>query len=96
MKRKLGLAILGAMLQGNAHAAEPNAAAEPSLSKEPITRTVPSADKNAKTVRGKKAKPKPKAGSGNADPKANVRQDAVTETPPGSIQQSIQLRGVRG
>jgi hypothetical protein len=96
MKRKVGLAILGVMLHGNAHAAEPNAPAEPSLNKGALARPVPSTDKSAKTVRGKKAKAKSNASSDNADPKANVKQDAVTETPPGSIQQSVQLKGVRG
>ncbi|OIR15733.1 hypothetical protein GALL_32340 [mine drainage metagenome] len=96
MKRKVGLVMLGAMLHGNAHAAEPNATADPSLNKESVTRTVPSTDRKSKSVRGKKAKPRTNASSDNADPKANVKQDAVTETPPGSIQQSVQLRGVRG
>ena len=96
MKRKVGLAILGVMLHGNAHAAEPHAPAEPSLNKEPIARTVPPTAANAKSVRGKKAKARINTAPANADPKANVKQDAVTETPPGSIQQSVQLRGVRG
>lgn len=96
MKHKVGLAILGVMLCGNTHAAEPNVTADPSPGKEAVTRVVPSADKSAKPGRGKKAKPKTMVPSSNADPKANVKQDAVTETPPGSIQQSIQLRGVRG
>ncbi|OIR08611.1 hypothetical protein GALL_94050 [mine drainage metagenome] len=96
MKRKVGLAVLGLMLHGNVHAAEPNASAAPSLNKEPVASTVPSADKNAKAVRGKKSKARTNASSDNADPKAKVKQDAVTETPPGSIQQSVQLKGVRG
>lgn len=96
MKRKVGLAILGLMLHGNARAAEPNVPAEPSLNKESVTRTVPSTDKKSKSARGKKAKPRTNASLDNADPKANVKQDAVTETPPGSIQQSVQLKGVRG
>ncbi len=96
MKRKVGLAVLGLMLHGNAHAAEPNVPAAPSLNKGPVATAVPSTDKNARTVRGKKSRARTNASSDNADPKANVKQDAVTETPPGSIQQSVQLKGVRG
>lgn len=96
MKRKVGLAILGLMLHGNAHAAEPNVPAAPSLNKGPVASGVPSTDKRSKLVRGKRSKARTNASSDNADPKANVKQDAVTETPPGSIQQSVQLKGVRG
>jgi hypothetical protein len=96
MKHKVGLVMLGVMLHGNAHAAEPNATADSSLNKESVTPTVPTTDKKSKSVRSKKAKPRTNASSDNADPKANAKQDAIIETPPGSIQQSVQLRGVRG
>jgi hypothetical protein len=84
------------MLQGSAHAAEPSATAEPLLNKKPIAHSVPSAEKKARAVHGKKAKPKTRVGKEKVDAQATVKQDSVTETPSGSIQQSIQLRGVRG
>jgi len=96
MKRTVRLAILGTMLQGTAHAAEPNSTAEPSLARDKVAHSTPAADKKARVVRSKKHKPKTRTGAVKADPQANVKQDAVTETPPGSIEQSIQLRGVRG
>lgn len=96
MKRKVSLAILGTMLQGNAHAAESSAIAEPSLSKERLSYSAPATEKKTQAVRGKQAKPKTRVGAVKVDPQAKVKQDGVTETPPGSIEQSIQLRGVRG
>jgi hypothetical protein len=96
MKRKARLAILGAMLQGSAHAAEPSVTAEPSLN-ELITHSLPAAEKKkTKVVRGKKVKPETKVDTVKIDQQAKIKQDGVTETPPGSIEQSIQLRGVRG
>jgi hypothetical protein len=96
MKRTVRLAILGTMLHGSAHAAEPGSTAEPLLGKERVSHSAPSAEKNTRAVRGKKAKPKIKIAAEKIDPQAKVKQDSVTETPPGSIEQSIQLRGVRG
>ncbi len=96
MKRKVRLAILGAMLHGSAHAAEPGATAEPSLSKGQVTHPASSAEKKTRAVRIKKSKPKARIDSEKAKPQETVKQEVVTETPPEAIEQSVQLRGVRG
>lgn len=96
MKRTVRLALLGTMLHGTAHAAEPVAAGSHSLGKEPVAHSVPSAAKKTRAEQGKRAKHKGKAGAKKVDSQAKVKQDVVTETPPGSIDQSIELRGVRG
>ena len=62
MKRKVSLAILGTMLQGSAHAAEPSAIAEPSLSKDSLSHSASATDKKTKAMRGKKTKPGTRAG----------------------------------
>lgn len=94
MKRTVRLAILGTLLQGSAHAAQPSASAKPSLGKEPITHSVPAAEKKTRVARSKKTKTR--IATEKVDPQAKAKQDNVTETPPGSIEQSVQLRGVRG
>ena len=96
MKRKISLAILGTMLQGSAHAVGPNVASEPALNKHSTQHSAPAAKKKAKARAAKKAGGKAKLVADKADPQAKVKQDAVTETPPGSIEQSVELRGVRG
>ena len=95
MKRTVRLALLGAMLQGSAHAAEQNVDAKPSLDK--------GQDKVASVQQdGLKAK-KPKAvhgkkpGAKTKSPKlAKEKQDGVIETPAEQVEQSVQLKGVRG
>jgi len=97
MKRKVTLAILGAVLHGNAYASEPKVASEPSSNKEQAVQTVPAAKSRTKTVQGRKSKPKVKTASEDkVDPQSNARQNAVTEPTPGSIEQPVQLKGVRG
>ena len=93
MKRKVRGAILMAMLHVSAHAAEPGAAADPSLDKGQkkvvIAKHDASAGKKNKAVRKKANKPAAAA-------KPDVKQDSLTETPPEPADQSLQLRGVRG
>lgn len=96
MKRKVSLAILGTMLQGSAHATEPGTTGDPALITEPIAHSAQATEKKTGVAHVKKAKPRTKAGAEQVEPQTEVKQDAVTETPPGSIEQSVQLRGVRG
>ena len=96
MKRKISLAILGTMLHGSAHAVGPSVSAEPALNKNSIQHSAPAAKKKTKTKAAKKAERKAKLVADKADPQKKMKQDAVTETPPGSIEQSVELRGVRG
>jgi hypothetical protein len=87
MKRVARLAILGMLLQGSAHAAEPVAVAKPSLNKDSVVQSAPKVTK--------KAKHSGKAGAAKVDPKAR-KQDSMMESPAESTDQSVQLRGVRG
>ena len=96
MKRKISLAILGTMLQGSAHAVGPNVTSDAALSKHSIPHSSSAAKKKNKTKPAKKAERKAKLVADKVDPQTKVKQDAVTETPPGSIEQSVELRGVRG
>lgn len=96
MKRKISLAILGTMLQGNAHAVGPSVNAEPALNKNSIPHSAPAVKKKTKTKAAKKAERKAKLAANKAALQKKMKQDAVTETPPGSIEQSVELRGVRG
>ncbi len=84
MKRAVRVAMLGMLLQGSAHAAEPGAAAEPSLNKGSVVQSAP------------QAKKKNKAGAFKVGPKAKKKQDSMMESPAESTDQSVQLRGVRG
>jgi len=96
MKRKISLAILGTVLQGSAHAAGPSVSADPALNKNSIQHSAPAAKKKTKTKAAKKAERKAKLVADKAESKKKMKQDAVTETPPGSIEQSVELRGLRG
>lgn len=96
MKRKISLAILGTVLQGSAYAVGPNVSTEPALNKNTVQHSAPAAKKKTKTRAAKKAQRKAKLVADKADSQKKMKQDAVTETPPGSIEQSVELRGVRG
>jgi hypothetical protein len=92
------------MLHGGAQAAGQDATAEPSLNTVRHTQAALPAAKKQKAVRSKKnkvartrkVKSKSSLGIEAADPKPKDKQDAVTQTPPETIEQSIQLKGVRG
>ena len=92
MKRTAKAAVLGALLQVGAHAAEQGAPATVSLDKEP--QKVAAADQAISP--GKKKGARKKAGKATAAPKpvSGPKQDSLTETPP--EEQSLQLKGVRG
>jgi len=94
MKIVVVLMLLGAMVAGGAYAAA--VPAEPSLSKDKSVQAAPSTTKKSKSMHGRKPKASGKAGAAKADLKAKQKQDSVTETPPESADQSVQLRGVRG
>ncbi len=96
MKRKISLAILGTLLQGSAHAIGPNVTSEPALNKSSIKHSVPATKKKTKSKAARKAERKARLAADKIDSEKKVKQDAVTETPPGSIEQSVELRGVRG
>lgn len=95
MKRTVRLALLGAMLQGSAHAAEQNADAKLSLDKgQDRVASVQQGGLKArkqKAVNGKKPGAKTKSSS-----LAKEKQDAVMEAPADQVEQSVQLKGVRG
>ena len=93
MKIVVVLMLLGAMVAGGAYAAA--VPAETSMSKDRSVQLAPSKTKKNKSVHGRKPKASGKAGAIKTNPKAN-RQDSMTETPPESADQSVQLRGVRG
>jgi hypothetical protein len=95
MKRVARLAILGMVLQGSAHAAEPGAAAEPLLNKGSVVHSAPQVTKKNKSLLTKKAKHSGKVGAAKVDPKVK-KQGSMTESPAESTDQSVQLRGVRG
>lgn len=65
-----------------------------SLVKETVVQPIQPAVKKNKAVRGKKVQPK--SGVDKADPKVQEKPGALSESPPESIEQSIQLKGVRG
>jgi hypothetical protein len=96
MKRKITLAILGTLLQGSAHAVGAAAITNPTLNKDKVGHSAPAARKKTRAKRVKKTEAKAKLVADKVDPQTKVKQDAVTETPPGSIEQSVDLRGVRG
>ncbi len=104
MKRAVKLAILGAMLQGGVQAAPQDVVVEPSLSAAHHTRSAQPVAKKQKAARSKKhkaarsgkVKSKPGLGVGAADPKPADKPDAVIQTLPEAVEQSIQLKGVRG
>lgn len=96
MKRKISLVILGTLLQGSAHAIGPNVTSEPASHKNSIKHAVPATKKKTKTKAARKAERKAKLAADKVESEKKLKQDAVTETPPGSIEQSVELRGVRG
>ncbi len=95
MKRTVKVVILGALLQGSAQAGELDAADKASQDKKQeklaIAQQETAAGKKTKPTRNNKANTKSKA-----DPAAKEKQDAVTETPSDSAEQSVLLRGIRG
>ena len=97
MKRAVKLAIVAAMIQGSAHAAEKavtsDAAAREGGKK---VATVQHATRSVKQVRMAGRKTGKPAKSERAVPETMVKQQEVTETPPDSEAQTIQLKGVRG
>jgi hypothetical protein len=104
MKRTVRLAILGAMLHGGAQAAAQDVTTQPSLNTVGHTQAVLPVAKKHKAVRSKKnkaartvkVKSKSRVGMEAPDPKPADKPDAVTQTPPEIIEQSIQVKGVRG
>jgi len=94
MKRTVRLAILGAMLQGSAHAGEPNASAKPSLDKGQGKSTVVKQE----AVPGKKNKIARKKAK-SAEPVDVVKTEPAAspvEKPAETTEQTVQLKGVRG
>ncbi|MDO8925314.1 MAG: hypothetical protein Q7U94_00225 [Sideroxyarcus sp.] len=95
MKRTVRLALLGALLQSSAHAAEQNVDAKSSLDKgQDKVASVQQGGlkaKKQKAVNGKKPGAKSKSSS-----LAKGKQDSAMETPADQVEQSVQLKGVRG
>lgn len=84
--------LLGVMLPVGVQAAGQDAAAEHAPEMEVTTPAAPPAPAKKKAVRSSKSKP----AAGKVVPKAKAKPDAVTESPDGSTDQSVQLKGVRG
>ncbi|MBI4809470.1 MAG: hypothetical protein HY799_11065 [Nitrosomonadales bacterium] len=101
MKRTVRVVLLGTMLQGGASAAEQNVNANPSLDKgqgkvAAVRQDAPAA-KKPKSIRGKK--PGTAAKSPNPakdDSLAKEKQEGETGNPADQVEQSVQLKGVRG
>jgi hypothetical protein len=91
MKLALGVMLLCAMLPVSAQAAEQGSS---SLIKELVDQPRQPVTKKNKAVHSKKVKPK--SGESKDVPKVQEKPNAVMETPAESIEQSIQLKGVRG
>lgn len=101
MKRAVRVVVLGALLQGSVHAGEQNAVATPSLDKAQdrgasVRQDEPKAKKQ-KIVRGKRsgAAAKP-AKPATDDQLAKEQQDGAMQAPTDQVEQSVQLKGVRG
>jgi hypothetical protein len=91
MKRKARLALLGALLHGGAHAAELPAQSAPSATVSeaqaaPQQPARPTVKKKRKTVRNMQPVEAPKAASGVE----------ATPAPADQVEQSVELKGVRG
>jgi hypothetical protein len=104
MKRTVRLAILGAMLQGGVQAAAQDVAVEPSLTTARHIRPAHPVAKKQKAVRSKKhkaarsgkVKSKPRVEAEPTEQTPKDKSDAVSTTQPEAIEQSVQLKGVRG
>jgi hypothetical protein len=92
------------MLHGGAQAAAQDIANEPSLNTVRHTQAAQPVAKKQKAVRSKKSKAaktgkvksKSRVGIEAAEQKLKNKPNAVTETPVESIEQSVQIKGVRG
>jgi hypothetical protein len=93
MKRTVRVAILGVMLQGSAHAGEPNAAVKPAVDKgqgkSGIAQPAVVSSKKNKVARKK-------VQAAEAVKSESPAAQAATEKPATTTEQSIQLKGVRG
>jgi hypothetical protein len=100
MKRTVRVAILGAMLHGSAHAAEPNASIKPALDKGQAKGVVQPAvvsSKKNKVARKKAQAVEPVETVKNESPAVPATTTPVqSEKPAATTEQSIQLKGVRG
>jgi hypothetical protein len=103
-KLAVKVAIVAAMLNSSAHAAEKSvtsgAASKSGHGKIATVRQVPNSGKKSRLAGKKTRAAGQKTGAqktaNNADPDAVMKRDAVTETPSDSLEQTVQLRGVRG
>jgi hypothetical protein len=93
MKLAAGAMLLCTMLAVGAQAVEQGTS---SLIKELTVQPLQPVAKKNKAARSKRIKPKSKIGMDKDVPKVQEKTNAVTETPAESIEQSIQLKGVRG
>lgn len=96
MKRAVGMAILGTLLLGSAHAAESGVTAVPGNGKDSVTQSAPSATKKSQLLQGKKAKPAGKKAGVKKIDKKEKKLNSLTETPGESTDQSVLIKGVRG
>ncbi|MDO9010402.1 MAG: hypothetical protein Q7U78_01145 [Gallionella sp.] len=84
--------LLSVMLPVGVQAAGQDTSVESAPEKALSTPAASPAHGKKKAVRSNKSKP----ASGKVAPKAKVKLDAITESPDGSTDQSVQLKGVRG
>lgn len=95
MKRTVRVVLLGTMLQSGAHAADQDVNAKPALDKDQdkvaTVRQDASVAKKPKSPRGKKP-----GKSARDEVAAKEKQEVVKENPADQVEQSVQLKGVRG
>jgi hypothetical protein len=104
MKRTVKAVLLGALLQGSAHAGEQNVNAKPAPDKGQDRVTAMQQEvltgQKPKALRGKKPGVKAKSSKLAKDARAaKAKQDGATEAPAEQVEQveeSVQLKGVRG
>jgi hypothetical protein len=92
MKAAVGVMLIGALLAGSAHAA--GGPAEPSLSKALPAQLAPSSTSDYKS-QSKTTKTSDNIGAIKVAPKVE-KLDSVPVTPPESVDESVELKGVRG
>ncbi|ADE10979.1 hypothetical protein [Sideroxydans lithotrophicus] len=96
MKRTVKLALLGALLQSSAHAAEQSVVTgtvkDPGQQKAAAVQPAPLTAKHKSAGR----KTGKHAGTRKTEPKARLKKKVEADAPSDPIEQSVQLRGVRG
>lgn len=104
MKRAAKTVLIGVLSLGSAHAAQGDAASGEigpqsgkRLDKVAAVQPGQTAGKTSRSAQGRKSNRAGRRGNaGKTEPVAKEKQDGVTENPPDSTEQPVQLKGVRG